>query len=206
MDTISNPCVNENDAHQSKQRSMSTDPAAAELKDLNNEAAKNQALAALSHPDIAAAIVALSVLQRPDVSAALRVLQRYIQNQTEQQGPPRKVPRSKLKPIMINNLFVITFIWTFIGIFLVKSASNDQLTDSESLAIFAVYGTVQSSLALFILCVTSQKTKKSHSRTITIGFLLQSWLALVLVFAGIYLFFQHAYLIGLVDRDDIKVR
>jgi hypothetical protein len=176
------------------------------------------ALSALNNPQFSAAINALVALQQPGVTAALAVLQQY-SNQTPNphldcensllsessgDGSSRKQTsfQKKIRPVFRNNLFVITVLWTLLGLFILYGS---QSKDTTSIAIFAVYGIVQSTLAIFILIVTSKQVQKIQYRTVTLGFLLQGWLALVLNFAGLYLFFYHSFTIALDQKDDTYV-
>ena len=95
-----------------------------------------QALAALQHPDIAAAINAIALLQRPDVAAALAVLQRVSNLKCNEQvnvnrseaapaaAKPKRAARKLIKPAVTNNLFVITVLWNIIGMFLLYAADR----------------------------------------------------------------------------------
>jgi len=101
-----------------------------------------QALAALQHPDIAAAINAIALLQRPDVAAALAVLQRVSNlkcnervkcnehvNVNRSEAAPasaksKRAARKLIKPAVTNNLFVITVLWNIIGMFLLYAADR----------------------------------------------------------------------------------
>ncbi len=152
------------------------------------------ALAALQHPDIAAALNCLALLQRPDVAQALGVLQRYSNIKRDEPAPaPPKPKRKLIKPVVTNNLFVITLLWTFIGLFLLYAADKSDGADSHVVAytIFALYALVQSLLIVFILLVTLKQVKQIQNRSISLAFLVQGWLALVLAFAGTYLFLQQ---------------
>jgi hypothetical protein len=151
------------------------------------------ALAAMQHPEISAAIN----------DAIMHVLQRYSCRQT-----PAGTQREKsgvLKPIVRNNLFVITAVWTVIGLFLLFAAVRASSL-SARIAIFSFYGIVQVTLAVFTLIVTSKQVQKVRKRSITLGYLMQGWMALVLCFAGVYLFFQNTHSIGLIvwDTDDLE--
>ena len=95
-----------------------------------------QALAALQHPDIAAAINAIALLQRPDVAAALAVLQRVSNLKRNEQvnfnrseaapaaAKSKRAARKLIKPAVTNNLFVITVLWNIIGMFLLYAADR----------------------------------------------------------------------------------
>jgi hypothetical protein len=170
-------------------------------------------LAALQKPEIAAALSALAALQQPAVAAALRVLQRYSSQQREAPRPISRnlgrasvVYKQVIKPIVRNNLFVTTVVWTMLGLFLLYAADRSSTGSDAALAIFGIYGIVQCTLAVFILRVTTKQISKVQNRSITLGFLIQGWLALVFTFAGLYLFFQHAYTIGLQKTSDDFVR
>ncbi len=149
------------------------------------------ALAAMQHPEISAAINA----------AIISVLQRYDTNQPSRQTSSRPDKRSVLKPIVKNNLFIITVIWTIIGLFLLYGAVQSSDINTE-IAVFAIYGIVQLTLVAFTVIVTSKQVQKVYKRSITLGFLLQGWFALVLSFAGTYLFLQNAYSLGVVTLSD----
>lgn len=169
-------------------------------------------LAALQKPEIAAALSALAALQQPAVAAALRVLQRYSSQQREAPRPISRtfgrasVYKKVIKPIVRNNLFVTTVVWTVLGLFLLYAADRSSTGSDAALAIFGIYGIVQCTLAIFILRVTTKQISKVQNRSITLGFLIQGWLALVFTFAGLYMFFQHAYTIGLQKTSDDFVR
>jgi hypothetical protein len=170
------------------------------------------AIAALQNPEIAAAINALAALRRPEVASALGVLQRYSSRQQPAARPvsSRSSNRAsvfkKIQPIVRNNLFITTVVWTLLGLFLLYAADRSTTGSEYSLSIFAVYGLVQCTLAVFILRVTSKQVRKIQNRNITLGFLIQGWMALVFVFAGLYLFFQHSFTIGLQKMTDAYVR
>jgi hypothetical protein len=171
----------------------------------------DQATAALQLPEIAQVISALAALQRPEVVAALGVLQRLAaKNQSIAALPSRKRSPSTLnstlsqtlKPIFRNNLFITTFAWTFLGIFLLYVADRNAVSDPAAIAIFCIYMIMQVTLVVLILYVTSRQVKKvSKSNRITLGFLIQGWLSLVYSFAGIYGFLNHAYQLGLLNKD-----
>lgn len=169
------------------------------------------AIAALQNPEIAAAINALAALRRPEVASALGVLQRYSSRQQPAARPvsSRSSNRAsvfkKIQPIVRNNLFITTVVWTLLGLFLLYAADRSTTGSEYSLSIFAVYGLVQCTLAVFILRVTSKQVRKIQNRNITLGFLIQGWMALVFVFAGLYLFFQHSFTIGLQKMTDAYV-
>jgi hypothetical protein len=169
-------------------------------------------LAALQKPEIAAALSALAALQQPAVAAALGVLRRYSSQQREAPRPISRnfgrasVYKKVIKPIVRNNLFVTTVAWTLLGLFLLYAADKNSTGSNAALAIFGIYGIVQCTLAVFILRVTSKQISKVHNRSITLGFLIQGWMALVFTFAGLYMFFQHAYTIGLQTTSDEFVR
>ena len=149
------------------------------------------ALAAMQHPEISAAINA----------AIISVLQRYDTNQPSRETSTRPDKRSVLKPIVKNNLFIITVIWTIIGLFLLYGAVQSSDNNTE-IAVFAIYGIVQLTLVAFTVIVTSKQVQKVYKRSITLGFLLQGWFALVLSFAGTYLFLQNAYSLGVVTLSN----
>ena len=168
----------------------------------------DQAMAALQLPEIAQVISALAALQRPGVVEALALLQRLAaKNQSIVALPGRRRSPSTLKatiahPIFVNNLFITTFAWTFLGIFLLYVADRDAVSDSASITIFSIYMIVQVMLIILILYVTSRQVKKvSKSNRITLGFLIQGWLSLVYSFAGIYGFLNHAFQLGLLQSD-----
>lgn len=151
----------------------------------------NFALAAFQHPEISAAINA----------AVIGVLQRYSREQptaVAQEGKP-----GILKPIVRNNLFLITVAWTILGLFLLFAAVEASSIEA-GIAIFTIYGIVQVTLTVFTLIVTTKQVKKVRKRSITLGYLMQGWMALVLCFAGTYLFFQNAHSIGLIVWDTDK--
>jgi hypothetical protein len=171
----------------------------------------DQAMAALQLPEIAQVISALAALQRPGVVEALGVLHRLAaKNQSIAALPGRRRSpstlnatfRQTLKPIFVNNLFITTFAWTFLGIFLLYVADRDAVSDSSAITIFSIYMIIQVMLIVLILYVTSRQVKKvSKSNRITLGFLIQGWLSLVYSFAGIYAFLNHAYQLGLLNSD-----
>jgi hypothetical protein len=176
-----------------------------------------EALAALQNPAVADAIKALAALQQPGVAAALGALQRYIHKEqlSDSRSRERRITlntstfaavKQTLKPIFVNNLFIMAFTWTFLGLFLLYAADREITKADASLAIFSIYTVVQIILVLLILYVTQRQVKKvTKTHGITLGFLIQGWLALVYSFAGIYMFLQHAYQIGLV-RPNSNVR
>jgi hypothetical protein len=177
-----------------------------------NQREIDSTLAALRKPEIATALSALAALQQPDVATALRVLRQYSSRRPEN---PRHVSsytgrasvyKKVIKPIVRNNLFVTTFVWTLLGLFLLYAADRSTTGNGYSLAIFGIYGIVQCTLAVFILRVTSKQISKVRNHSITLGFLIQGWMALVFTFAGLYLFFQHAYTIGLQKTTGSFVR
>ena len=165
----------------------------------------DQAMAALQLPEIAQVISALAALQRPGVVEALAVLHRLAaKNQSIAALPGRRrspsTMNATLKPIFVNNLFITTFAWTFLGIFLLFVADRDAVSDSSAITIFSIYMIVQVMLIILILYVTSRQVKKvSKSNRITLGFLIQGWLSLVYSFAAIYAFLNHAYQLGLLN-------
>lgn len=144
------------------------------------------ALAAMQHPEVAAAINA----------AIIGVLQRY----STAQIPDNAQNSSAIKPIMRNNLFIITLAWTILGLFLLFAATQAGSLGGQ-IATFTIYGIVQVLLAIFILIVTTKQVKKVRKRSITLGYLMQGWLALVLCFASLYLFFQNTHSLGLIVWD-----
>jgi heme/copper-type cytochrome/quinol oxidase subunit 4 len=163
------------------------------------------ALSALHNPQFSAAINALAALQQPGVAAALVALQQYNNHRMEARPDvgielpssamtSRQYSLKRMKPVVRNNLFIITVGWTLIGLFLLYAS---QAKTQTSVAIFVIYGIVQCTLAVFILLVTYDRVIKIQRRTVTLGFLLQGWLALTLIFAGLYLFFYHSFTIGL---------
>jgi hypothetical protein len=163
------------------------------------------ALSALHNPQFSAAINALAALQQPGVADALVALQQYNNHRMEARPDVGiKLPSSsmtsrqssfkRMKPVVRNNLFIITAGWTLIGLFLLYAS---QAKNQTSVAIFVIYGIVQCTLAIFILLVTYERVIKIQHHTVTLGFLLQGWLALTLIFAGLYLFFYHSFTIGL---------
>jgi hypothetical protein len=155
------------------------------------------ALAAFQHPEISAAINA----------AVIGVLQRY------SNGQPTAVAQGDkpgiLKPIVRNNLFIITVAWSILGMFLLYAAVEAGSIEGR-ISIFTIYGIVQVTLAVFTLIVTTKQVKKVRKRSITLGYLMQGWMALVLCFAGTYLFFQNAHSLGLIvwgtDKREQSVR
>jgi hypothetical protein len=151
------------------------------------------ALAAMQHPEISAAINA----------AIIGVLQRYDTKQLSRETFIRPEKRRSIKPIVTNNLFIITAIWTIVGLFLLFAAVRNSDLNVE-VAIFAIYGIVQMTLVVFTVIVTSKQVQKVYKRSITLGFLLQGWFALVLSFAGTYLFLQNAYSIGFVKLHGLQ--
>ena len=162
-----------------------------QAEDMSSDPNIAHALAALQHPDIAAALNCLALLQRPDVAQALGVLQRYSNLKRDEPAPaPPKPKRKLIKPVVTNNLFVITLIWTFIGLFLLYAADRSD-GDSATYAIFALYALVQILLIVFISLVTLKQVKQIRHRSISLAFLVQGWMALVLAFAGTYLLFQQ---------------
>lgn len=163
------------------------------------------ALLALHNPQFSAAINALAALQRPDVAAALGALQQYNNQRAKSRVDvgielPSKLRKSsqismkRIKPVVRNNLFIISLVWTVIGLFLLYAS---QAKSQTSVAIFVIYGIVQCTLAIFILVVTYKQVVKIQRSSVTLGFLLQGWLALVLIFAGMDLFFYHYFTISL---------
>jgi hypothetical protein len=157
------------------------------------ECGAGAALAAMQHPEISAAINA----------AILSVLQRYDTSQSSRATSTRPDKRSVMKPVVKNNLFIITVIWTIIGLFLLYGAVQSSNINTE-IAIFAIYGIVQLTLVAFTVIVTSKQVQKVYKRSITLGFLLQGWFALVLSFAGTYLFLQNAYSLGVVTLSNTE--
>jgi hypothetical protein len=149
------------------------------------------ALAAFQHPEISAAINA----------AVIGVLQRY------SNGQPTAVAQEDkpgmLKPIVRNNLFIITVVWAILGLFLLYAAVQASSIEA-GIAVFTIYGIVQITLTVFTLIVTTKQVKKVRKRSITLGYLMQGWMSLVLCFAGTYLFFQNAHSIGLIVWDTDK--
>jgi hypothetical protein len=158
----------------------------------------SDALAALQHPEISAAINA----------AIIGVLQKYSQKRSlSAMQPPPENELTKLtivKPVVKNNLFVITVIWTILGLFILFAGVQNKGNFEVEIAIFTIYGIVQVALAVFTLLVTSSQAKQVYKRGITLAFLIQGWMALVLSFAGTYLFFQNAYTIGLVQLSSLE--
>ena len=162
-----------------------------QAEDMSSDPNIAHALAALQHPDIAAALNCLALLQRPDVAQALGVLQRYSNIKRDEPAPaPPKPKRKLIKPVVTNNLFVITLLWTFIGLFLLYAADISD-GDSATYAIFTLYALVQILLIVFISLVTLKQIKQIRHRSISLAFLVQGWMALILAFAGTYLFFQQ---------------
>ena len=108
-----------------------------------------------------------------------------------------------MRPIVKNNLFIITVIWTFLGLFILYAAAKRKESPDVEIVIFTIYGIVQVLLAVFTIIVTSTQARDLRSNNITLSFLLQGWMALVFCFAGTYLFFQNAYSLGLVKLSSI---
>jgi hypothetical protein len=152
---------------------------------MNGNGDSSAALAAMQHPEISAAINA----------AIISVLQRYDTKPLSHETSIRPEKRRAIKPIVTNNLFIITAIWTIIGLFLLYGALRNSNINVE-IAIFSIYGFVQMTLVFFTVIVTSHQVQKVRKRSITLGFLLQGWFALVLSFAGTYLFLQNAHSLG----------
>ncbi len=189
----------------------------AEMATISNEAIA-EATAALQLPQIADVIKALAALNHPRVVAALTALQRCSSNKMTK--PPKQKKKAKLKPIVVNNLFVICFLWTLLGIFMLYGADRNSVSTGASIALFAIYMIVQLTIIVLILYATSfflhcifvtftthryvtqrQVKKSGITRLITLGFLIQGWTALVYSFSGIYLFFQHAFQIGVLQTE-----
>ena len=153
---------------------------------------------------------ALSAMQNPDISAAINraiidVLCQFSARQITADTSLSPDPRSHtsqrstgMRPIVKNNLFIITVIWTFLGLFILYAAAKRKESPDVEIVIFTIYGIVQVLLAVFTIIVTSTQARDLRSNNITLSFLLQGWMALVFCFAGTYLFFQNAYSLGLV--------
>jgi hypothetical protein len=158
---------------------------------------------------------ALSAMQNPDISAAINraiidVLCQFSARQITADIIPSD-PRSHtsqrstgMRPIAKNNLFIITVLWTFLGLFILYGAANAKHNPDVEIVIFTIYGTVQVTLAVFTIIVTSTQARDLRSNNITLSFLLQGWMALVFCFAGTYLFFQNAYSLGVVKLPSIE--
>ena len=178
-----------------------------------------EATAALQLPQIADVIKAMAALNHPRVIAALTALQRCSSNKMNEK-PRKKKKKAALKPIVVNNLFVICFLWTLLGIFMLFGADRNSVNTPASIALFAIYMIVQVTIIILILYATSfflhfifvtfithryvtqrQVKKSGITRLITLAFLIQGWTALVYSFAGIFLFFQHAFEIGVLQND-----
>jgi len=107
--------------------------------------------------------------------------------------------KAKTRKIVSNNLAMIVMLWTIVGCFLIYGADSSNSRYS-SYALFLIYSIVQAFLITFILIVTVRHVPRNDT---TLEFLLQSWLALTLAFAGVYLFLQQALGIRLTkDLDD----
>ena len=154
---------------------------------------------------------ALSAMQNPDISAAINraiidVLCQFSARQITADTSLSPDPRSHtpkrstgMRPIVKNNLFIITALWTFLGLFILYGAAAQRKNNPDvEIVIFTIYGIVQVTLAVFTIIVTSTQARDLRSNNITLSFLLQGWMALVFCFAGTYLFFQNAYSLGLV--------
>jgi len=158
---------------------------------------------------------ALSAMQNPDISAAINkaiidVLCQFSARQITADTSLSPDPRSHtpkrstgMRPIVKNNLFIITVIWTFLGLFILYAAAKRKESPDVEIVIFTIYGIVQVLLAVFTIIVTSTQARDLRSNNITLSFLLQGWMALVFCFAGTYLFFQNAYSLGLVKLSSI---
>jgi hypothetical protein len=158
---------------------------------------------------------ALSAMQNPDISAAINraiidVLCQFSARQITADTIPSD-PRSHTsqrstgaRPIAKNNLFIITVLWTFLGLFILYGAAKRKDNPDVEIVIFAIYGIVQVTLAVFTIIVTSTQARDLRSNNITLSFLLQGWMALVFCFAGTYLFFQNAYSLGVVKLPSIE--
>ena len=107
--------------------------------------------------------------------------------------------KAKPRKIVSNNLAMIVMLWTIIGCFLIYGADASN-SPYSSYALFLIYSIVQAFLITFISIVTVRQVPRKDT---TLQFLLQSWLALTLAFAGVYLFLQQALGIELTkDLDD----
>jgi hypothetical protein len=97
------------------------------------------------------------------------------------------------RKIVTNNLALVVFLWTIIGCFFIYAADA---TDSSSAAyaIFIFYSIVQGMLIFSIMLTTLRQVPANN---ISLLFLIQSWLALTLAFASVYLFLQQALGVGL---------
>jgi hypothetical protein len=158
---------------------------------------------------------ALSAMQNPDISAAINraiidVLCQFSARQITADTIPSD-PRSDTsqrstgtRPIAKNNLFIITVLWTFLGLFILYGAAKRKDNPDVEIVIFTIYGIVQVTLAVFTIIVTSTQARDLRSNNITLSFLLQGWMALVFCFAGTYLFFQNAYSLGVVKLPSIE--
>lgn len=167
------------------------------------------ALLALHNPQFSAAIKALAALQQPDVAAALSALRQYNDQRVKasrdvgiefsssvhtRRRNSMAIVAKRMKPVVRNNLFIITMVWTLLGLFLLYAAQSQNET---SVAVFVIYGIVQCTLAVFICLVTYKQLSKIQYHTVTLGFLVQGWLALTFNFAGLYLFFYHSFTINM---------
>ena len=88
------------------------------------------ALLALHNPQFSAAIKALAALQQPDVAAALSALRQYNDQRVKasrdvgiefSSSVPRRsrsslaIVAKRMRPVVRNNLFIITMVWTLLG-------------------------------------------------------------------------------------------
>jgi hypothetical protein len=159
---------------------------------------------------------ALSAMQNPDISAAINkaiidVLCQFSARQITADtslspGPRSHTPKRStgMRPIVKNNLFIITALWTFLGLFILYGAANRKKNPDVEIVIFTIYGIVQVTLAVFTLIVTSTYARNLRSHNITLSFLVQGWMALNFSFAGTYLFFQNAYSLGVVKLPSLE--
>jgi hypothetical protein len=107
--------------------------------------------------------------------------------------------KAKTRKIVANNLAMIVMLWTIIGCFLIYGADASN-SPYSSYALFLIYSIVQAFLITFISIVTVRQVPRKDT---TLQFLIQSWLALTLAFAGVYLFLQQALGVNITkDLDD----
>jgi hypothetical protein len=97
------------------------------------------------------------------------------------------------RKIVTNNLALVVFLWTIIGCFFIYAA-DATASSSAAYAIFIFYSIVQGMLIFSIMLTTLRQVPVNN---ISLLFLIQSWLALTLAFASVYLFLQQALGVGL---------
>jgi hypothetical protein len=103
------------------------------------------------------------------------------------------VSLQRSRKVFANNLALVVFLWTIIGCLFIYAA-DATASSTAAYAIFIFYSIVQGMLISSIMFTTLRQVPVNN---VSLLFLIQSWLALTLAFASVYLFLQQALGVGL---------